>query len=142
MLAEATFAAGTCCRLGLYGSRNRGRNGRSKFRHSHDTRGKLGQKSVLSAKSAARPMLSGLFSVDLRVRLRSLATGVARMARLRRGGYIFVTWTGDHPPPHVHVYRNRRLVVKWDLENQTAIKGAASRRLRKLIAILEAEGLL
>jgi hypothetical protein len=60
----------------------------------------------------------------------------------RRGGYVFVTWTGDHPPRHVHVYRDGRLVVKWDLDNQCAMQGTASRRVRRLIADLEAEGLL
>jgi hypothetical protein len=26
------------------------------------------------------------------------------MGRVRRGGYIFVWWKGDHPPRHVHVF--------------------------------------
>jgi hypothetical protein len=26
------------------------------------------------------------------------------MGRIRRGGYIFIWWIGDHPPAHVHVY--------------------------------------
>ncbi len=55
---------------------------------------------------------------------------------------MFVSWKGDHPPRHVHVYRNRKLVVKWDLDNQKSMKGAAARRLLKLIAELESEGLL
>ncbi len=25
------------------------------------------------------------------------------MGRIRRGGYIFEWWVGDHPPRHVHV---------------------------------------
>jgi hypothetical protein len=25
------------------------------------------------------------------------------MGRIRRGGYIFEWWAGDHPPRHVHV---------------------------------------
>jgi len=25
------------------------------------------------------------------------------MGRIRRGGYIFEWWIGDHPPRHVHV---------------------------------------
>lgn len=25
------------------------------------------------------------------------------MGKLRRGGYIFEWWMGDHPPQHVHV---------------------------------------
>jgi hypothetical protein len=34
------------------------------------------------------------------------------------------------------------LVVKWDLDSQTAMKGAATRRILDLISELEAEGLL
>jgi hypothetical protein len=60
----------------------------------------------------------------------------------RRGGYVFITWKGDHPPRHVHVYRDGRLIVKWDLDNQKPMKGAATRRILELIADLEAEGLL
>ena len=56
------------------------------------------------------------------------------MPKIRRGGYIFLSWRSDHPPRHVHVYRAGRLVVKWDLENRTAMKGK--------VAELEAEGRL
>ena len=64
------------------------------------------------------------------------------MARIRRGGYIFLTWVGDHYPRHVHVYRDGKLVVKWDLENKVPMEGEASRRILSLIEELEAEGLL
>ena len=64
------------------------------------------------------------------------------MGKLRRGGYIFVSWKSDHPPRHVHVYRDGKLVVKWDLDNNQPMKGRASRRLLESIAELEAEGLL
>ena len=64
------------------------------------------------------------------------------MARIRRGGYIFITWTGDHSPRHVHVYRDSALVVKWDLENKIEMRGKASRWILRLIEELEAEGLL
>jgi hypothetical protein len=60
----------------------------------------------------------------------------------RRGGYVFITWKGDHPPRHVHVYRDGKLVVKWDLDNKCPMQGAAPRRVLQLIAELEAEGLL
>lgn len=62
------------------------------------------------------------------------------MGKHRRGGYVFITWKGDHPPRHVHVYRDGKLVVKWDLDNQVAMEGVASRRVLTLIAELEAEG--
>jgi hypothetical protein len=42
----------------------------------------------------------------------------------------------------VHVYRDGSLVVKWDLENDVAMKGQASRRILRLIAELREEGLL
>lgn len=64
------------------------------------------------------------------------------MTKIRRGNYIFLSWKGDHSPRHVHVYRNRGLVVKWDLENAQAMQGKAGKRLLKLIKELEAQGLL
>jgi hypothetical protein len=64
------------------------------------------------------------------------------VARIRRGGFIFVSWKGDHSPRHVHVYRDSHLIVKWDLENGIAMVGKASARILQLIAELEAEGLL
>jgi hypothetical protein len=62
--------------------------------------------------------------------------------KIRRGGYVFFSWKGDHSPRHVHVYRDGRLVVKWDLENSKAMRGKASGRILKLIRELESEGLL
>ena len=64
------------------------------------------------------------------------------MAKIRRGGYVFVTWVGDHPPRHVHVYRDGRFVVKWDLDRGQAMEGSAPARVRKLLATLVEEGLL
>ncbi len=62
------------------------------------------------------------------------------VVKLRRGNYVFLTWKGDHSPRHVHVYRNSKLVVKWDLENWQPMKGKASRKLLQLIALLNEEG--
>ena len=64
------------------------------------------------------------------------------MPKIRLGGYIFIARRSDHPPRHVHVYRKRRLIVKWDLENGKPMRGKASARLLALIAQLEAEGRL
>ncbi|HEU4637242.1 MAG TPA: DUF4160 domain-containing protein [Candidatus Binatia bacterium] len=64
------------------------------------------------------------------------------MGKLRRGGFVFVWWKGDHPPRHVHVYRDGKLMVKWDLANKKAMKGRASRRIINLIEMLESEGML
>lgn len=64
------------------------------------------------------------------------------MPKVRRAGYVFFAWKGDHSPRHVHVYRDGVLVVKWDLENDRAMAGEAPRKVRDLIRQLEAEGLL
>ncbi len=53
-----------------------------------------------------------------------------------------MTYAGDHSPRHVHVYRDRRLVLKWDLENGKAMIGRPSRRVLTLIRELTEEGLL
>ena len=64
------------------------------------------------------------------------------MGKLRRGGYVFLWWKGDHSPRHVHVYRDGKLVVKWDLDNKMAMKGHPPKRVIDLIKKLELDGLL
>ncbi len=74
--------------------------------------------------------------------LRRNVLPVESVGKHRRGDYVFITWKDDHPPRHVHVYRDGTLIVKWDLDNQNAMKGAATRHILELIRELEAEGLL
>lgn len=64
------------------------------------------------------------------------------VGKVRRGGYVFISWKGDHSPRHVHVYRDGRLVVKWDLEEHKPMIGEPGRRVLKLILALDAEGVL
>lgn len=64
------------------------------------------------------------------------------MSRIKRGGYVFMTWETDHAPKHVHVYLDSRLLVKWDLEKNQAIIGYAGARIRRLIRELVREGKL
>jgi hypothetical protein len=64
------------------------------------------------------------------------------MGKIRRGNYIFVDWIGDHAPRHVHVYRDKKLVLKWDLDHGIAMKGRAPKKILKLIDSLRLEGRL
>ena len=64
------------------------------------------------------------------------------MGKIRRGNFVFLTWVGDHSPRHVHVYKDGKLVVKWDLDHGLAMKGKATKTVMKLIEELESEGLL
>lgn len=53
-----------------------------------------------------------------------------------------VWWKGDHSPRHVHVYRDGKLVVKWDLESGVAMKGHADASVRRVLRKLVEEGIL
>ena len=64
------------------------------------------------------------------------------MAKIRRDNYIFLTWIGDHSPRHVHVYRDSKLVLKWNLDASVPMKGRATAKLIRLIKTLKKEGLL
>lgn len=64
------------------------------------------------------------------------------MGKIRRGNYVFITWKGDHSPRHVHVYRDGKLAVKWDLEHRQPMKGKINKKVLQLIQALEDEGLL
>jgi len=64
------------------------------------------------------------------------------VAKIRRDGYVFITWKSDHSPKHVHVYRNGKFVLKWDLETRKVMKGQATGEVLETIFRLEAEGLL
>jgi hypothetical protein len=64
------------------------------------------------------------------------------VARIRRGGFIFITWKGDHSPHHVHVYKDSGFVVKWDLDHDRPMSGSASTSLVRLIERLRKEGQL
>jgi hypothetical protein len=51
------------------------------------------------------------------------------MSKVRRGGYVSVTWRGNHSPRHVHVYRDGKLVLKLDLDNQKPMAGYSYRKV-------------
>lgn len=62
--------------------------------------------------------------------------------KIRRDGFVFLAWKGDHGPRHVHVYRDGRFILKWDLDHGVLMKGRRVRRVVRKIARLREEGLL
>jgi hypothetical protein len=64
------------------------------------------------------------------------------VGKVRRENYVFPMWKGDHSPRHVHVYRDGKLVLKWNLDAGVPMKGKATARLVGLILELEKEGSL
>jgi hypothetical protein len=61
------------------------------------------------------------------------------MGKVRRGNYIFYFWIGDHGH-HVHVYKDSRQVLKWDLDENKVMDGKITKKLRKIIEQLKKEG--
>lgn len=65
------------------------------------------------------------------------------MGRKRRGGFIFDFWIGDHPPRHVHVFKDSKFIAKIELDKElTCMEGKTSRKLLKVLKSLIQEGLL
>ena len=60
------------------------------------------------------------------------------MGTKKAGGFIFVSYPGDHPPAHVHIFDGQnRPLGRWDIEHQCPMKGddfALTKRLRKALA--------
>ena len=66
------------------------------------------------------------------------------MGRVRRGGYVFIWWIGDHDPQHVHVFdKSGRLLTRVNLETMRPMDvPALDRKILALIEELKVEGRL
>ncbi|MSQ15563.1 MAG: hypothetical protein EXR50_06850 [Dehalococcoidia bacterium] len=62
------------------------------------------------------------------------------MVRKRSGGFVFITYKGDHPPYHVHIEKDGREIGRWDIENQEPLDdfevGAKLRKALKRLGYL------
>ena len=56
--------------------------------------------------------------------------------RWKAGGYLILLYSNDHPPLHVHIYKNGRLVAKYDIENGTFMKLVTVRQKSRILAAL------
>jgi hypothetical protein len=66
------------------------------------------------------------------------------MGKIRRGGYLFLWWIGDHPPRHVHVFD-----AKGKLLGRVTVPGGQpldswtpSSKVIRILGQLEKEGRL
>ena len=62
------------------------------------------------------------------------------MSKIRRGGYLFISWIGDHDPRHI--YKDGKLLAKWDIDGWRVMQGRVTTRLIRLLAELREEGRL
>ncbi|MBI1870708.1 MAG: DUF4160 domain-containing protein [Chlamydiae bacterium] len=62
------------------------------------------------------------------------------MGRIKRGGYIFEFWIGDHFPRHVHVFKNGKFLARVELDvHLTLMEGRITRQIRKILVALMKE---
>ena len=51
------------------------------------------------------------------------------MGRIRRGGYVFLWWMGDHAPRHVHVFdKNGKAITRVNQETMQPMDTPAVER--------------
>ncbi len=64
------------------------------------------------------------------------------MGRIRRGGYIFIWWIGDHTPRHVHVFDNDgKIITRVNLDTMQPMDIAKiDKKIVGLIDELREEG--
>ena len=65
---------------------------------------------------------------------------VSNVGKVRRNGYIFFWFVGDHAPIHIHIAKDGREICKWALFEQREISGKANKKLRDTIEKLRLEG--
>ena len=66
------------------------------------------------------------------------------MGKIRRSGYMFIWWIGDHRPRHVHVFdKADRLITRVNLETMQPMDiSQIEGKIRVLIRQLQDEGRL
>jgi hypothetical protein len=64
------------------------------------------------------------------------------MGRIRRGGYIFIWWIGDHQPRHVHVFDNGgKIITRVNLKTMQPMDvRKIDKKIVNLIDALRKEG--
>lgn len=64
------------------------------------------------------------------------------MPTWRASGYVMRMYQSDHPPLHVHVFKDGELLDRYDLEHGRFMDGTIGRHRRRVLAALRAVGLI
>jgi hypothetical protein len=61
--------------------------------------------------------------------------------RWKRAGYVFEMYENDHPPLHVHVFLDGKLLDRFDLVSGTFMRNTIGRHRGRVLAALRKLGL-
>jgi len=64
------------------------------------------------------------------------------MGRWKRYGVIVVSYSTDHDPKHVHVFEDRKRLLKFDVESWTVMEGKLTPKARRALHALRKDGLI
>jgi hypothetical protein len=64
------------------------------------------------------------------------------MGRWKRNGVVVVLYSTDHDPKHVHVFEDRKRLVKFDIESWTVMEGKLTAKAKKALETLRREGVI
>jgi hypothetical protein len=66
------------------------------------------------------------------------------MGKIRRGGYLFLWWIGDHSPRHIHVFdKNGKLITRVNVDTMQPMDiPKIERKIVEIIRDLKDEGRL
>jgi hypothetical protein len=66
----------------------------------------------------------------------------AKWERWKLYGVIVVLYSTDHDPKPVHVFEDRKRLLKFDVENWSVMEGQLTAKARKALAALRQEGMI
>jgi hypothetical protein len=64
------------------------------------------------------------------------------MRRWKRHGVIVVLFSTDHDPKHVHVFQDRKRLLKFNVETWRVMEGKMTPKAKKALETLREEGVL
>ena len=64
------------------------------------------------------------------------------MGRWKRYGVIVVRYSTDHDPKHVHVFEDRKRLLKFNIEDWSVMEGKMTSKARKALEALRQEGII
>lgn len=64
------------------------------------------------------------------------------MGRWKRYGVIVVLYSTDHDPKHVHVFEDRKRLLKFDVENRSVMEGKLTAKPERRFEALRREGII
>lgn len=62
------------------------------------------------------------------------------MGRWKRLGIIVVQYANDHDPPHVHLFEDRKRLLKFNIAAWRVIEGRLTSKARQALEALRKEG--